>query len=140
MKKLYGKTIDIDIYNYDVPVFYGDFDLMKKWASSRFKNYNDIGQKHSFGAFCYRDDPEKYVTPDFIYIGKTKNNYGHIAHEAGHTALFLLSNCNVEIDPDYPSGHEAFTYLLGYLVKEITKNNWNEYNFNKKKWIKKNVC
>lgn len=137
-RKLFGKTVDLEIYNYEVPVFYGDIELLKVWAKKRYKNFDEKDISNTYLGFCYRNNPDKYLTPDFIYIGKTKNNYGTIAHESLHCALFLLTNCNVCIDGNNPSGHEALTYLTGYLVEQITKNNWSEYQPNKKKkWKKK---
>jgi hypothetical protein len=134
MKKLYGKIIDISIYNYEIPVFYGDIELMHEWAKRKYKNYPII--ENSYGAFCYRENPEKFITPDFIYIGKTRNNYNYISHESLHCALFILANSNVYINENEPVGHEALTYLLGYIVGEIQNAKWYEYDFKNKKWKK----
>lgn len=137
MKKLYGKRIGLDIYNWETVVFYGDIQLLKQWAiESKIKNFEEEFENipSTMSGFCYREDPKKSIVPKFVYIGKTKNNYNIIAHEALHYAMFLLANLNVEIDPTYPRGHEALTYLTGYIVGEITNGNWNEYDFKKKKW------
>jgi len=136
-KKLYGKTVRLDIYNWEAEVLYGDIEVLNIWAKKRFKGYDD-DHKKTVGAFCYRDNPDEKIVPDFIYIGKTKNDYGMITHEALHFALFLLANCNVLINEKEPEGHEALTYLTGYIVQEITKNTWYEYQPNKKnKWLRK---
>lgn len=126
MKKLYYKTIDVSIYNYDVPVFYGDLELLNIWANNRYNDFPEEATRNKKG-FCYIDEPEKYITPDFIYIGKTKKDYATIAHEALHCALLLLYHCDVAIRGSDTSEHEALAYLTGYLVGEITKNNWSEY-------------
>lgn len=132
-KKLFGKTINVGIYNYEVPVFYGNIDLLKVWAKKRYKEFDEEDILDTYSGFCYRNNPDKYLAPDFIYIGKVKNNYGTIAHESLHCALFLLAYCNVYVRGDTAPGHEALTYLTGYLVEQITKNNWSEYMPNKKK-------
>lgn len=138
IKKLYGKTISLDIYNWEVQVLYGDIELLDIWAKRNFKNYNDDSTGKQLEAFCYIDDPDERNVPDFIYIGKTKNNYGNITHETLHFALLLLANANVYINAKYYDGHEALTYLTGYIVQEITKNTWYEYQPNKKKkWLRK---
>lgn len=136
MKKLYGKRIDIGVYNWYTTVLYGNPELLNVWAKKQYKGYDDTIKK-TVHAFCYRDNPDENIVPDFIYIGKTKNDYTFITHEALHFALFLLANCNVLINAKRPEGHEALTYLTGYLVGEITKNNWYEYkpNNKKKKWV-----
>ena len=139
MKKLYGKTIDIDVYNWFVPVFYGDVEQLKIWFDKQdFKNGKDFFEilPKTADAFCFIEDKEQSYVPSFIYIGKTKNNYRNITHEALHFTMFLLDQLHVNIDPSHPYGHEALTYLTGYLVGEITKNNWNEYQPNKKKMWK----
>lgn len=137
MKKLYGKRIGLDIYNWEVPIFYGDAEALKQWAiGAKIKGIKEEMENmpKTMAGFCYREDPEKSIVPKFIYIGKTKNNYNIISHEALHYAMFLLANLNVEIDPTYTRGHEALTYLTGYIVGEITNGKWKEYDFKNKKW------
>lgn len=141
MKTLKGILLPIDIYNYEVNVIYGDKNLMKEYLKIKYpKSFQEIEDKDvSFsGAFCFVPEPNKQKLVEEIYIGETKSNYSNIAHECLHTALYLFESRQVLIDPAYQNGHEALTYLLGYMVRRIQNaNKWYDYDFKKKKWNKK---
>lgn len=138
MKKLKGILLPIDIYNYDVNVIYGDTELMGEYLKIKYpKEYNEQDFKN-IGAFCFIPNPNKKVLVEEIYIGKTKNNFKYISHESLHCALYLLNYCNVNIDPSDSSGHEALTYLVGYMTGYIQNaKKWYDYDFKNKKWNKK---
>lgn len=137
MKKLYGKTLDLEIYKDEIPVFYGSKELMIEWFKQNYPNNDEALKDISASAgFCYTDKPNDCCVPDFIYIGKNKKNHGTIAHEVLHYAMFLLSDRSVGINPENQEGHEALTYLVGYIVSQIQNTNFSVYDFKKKKWIK----
>ena len=138
MKKLHGLTIDVEIYKDEIPVFYGDPDLMFQWGTNKYGETfrGEFSQVKGASAYCFICDPVGYRIPAFIYLGRTKRNWGNIAHEVLHYSMFLLAHRNVGIDPEEVEGHEALTYLVGWIIEKIQKTPFKEYNFKKKKWIK----
>lgn len=126
----------IDIYNSDIDIIYGDKKLAIEYLKQTYKlKEEEIHSMENTTAFCYRPK-ETYV--NCIYIGETKNNFRNISHECLHAGLFLLDICNVEINKSEPSGHEALTYLVGYMVGYIQNaKKWYDYDFVKKEWKKK---
>jgi hypothetical protein len=135
--KLYGITIDVEIYKDDIAVFYGDPQIMFEWGVRKYgRNFEQEKERlKDASAYCFIADPIGYNIPAFIYLGKNKRNWGSIAHEVLHYSMFLLAHRNVGIKPDDVEGHEALTYLVGWIVSKIQATNFKEYNFKTKKWI-----
>lgn len=137
MAKLYGITIDVPIYKEQVVVLWGDkekaIDFIKYCVGDKYNNSSSI-EDESCLAFNYISNWDDYRVPEFIYLGKSRNKHGTVAHEVLHFAMFLLASRNVGIDESHVKGHEALTYLVDYLIERIHECKYGEYSPEKKKW------
>ena len=132
MKKLYGKTIQIPIYDDEVSILYGDKESAVKWISSKYGD--DIKISKATQAFCFTENNKEYDVPAVIYIGKKKNDWKYITHELIHYGMDLLDDRNVYIDGEYVEGQEPLCYIVGYLAEKIQNTKWFKYDFKSKKW------
>lgn len=118
MKKL---IIPVPTYNVKVQVFFlkDDKKILKKHNKLNKKiNYN---QENNFNAKAItypRYTDKKGCNIVSILFDDKVINEGIIAHEAFHAATFIL--CPIDIKLSWESD-EAFAYLIGYIVNEITK-------------------
>jgi hypothetical protein len=115
--------IPLKVYPFDVMVSIGESNKklrkrLKAYGVCKADRYSDIWHLsevcHGRGVFfgCGRSLVRLKKAP------KTANQKGILSHEVFHVADFILRHIGIRLSED---SHEAYGYLIGYLVEEIYK-------------------
>lgn len=128
MRKLKSQNhiIPTVIYCFDVMVSINeDYDqfgksVIEKWDVDILDNFNKEQRINQQG-LTYVFTSEKYLCC-IIKINNFKKDakgYATLSHECFHAAEFILRLCGVHLNDN---SHEAYAYLLGYLIEQIHLN------------------
>lgn len=113
------KKIPLDIYKRDIAVFIGSSEELLKYAKKKLKSPRlaELVEEDDvdYAACCYHIDCGQSLIhlPSFPTTPEDISNAGH---EALHATFNTLSYCGVNVTGD---GDEAFTYLFGWILKNI---------------------
>lgn len=130
--KLYGIDVPFDIFDDNLNVLYGDFNLAVEYCESKGCKFNKDESHELADGFCIRNK-----TSNYVYIGKDLNNYTTIVHELMHGIMNITYLRNIAWSDTPGPQQELFCYLSGFAVNYVlaTKpKKW--FVWENKKWLK----
>ena len=81
-------------------------------------NFEKIQRKYNLGGIADYCAITFQMDKEIVVVFNSKVNSSIVAHEALHVCSFIFKNTGVEFDKD---NDEPLAYLLGYVVKKISK-------------------
>lgn len=115
-----NKIIDIPIYNQDVMVHFGDIDELRE----SLKEYLDkedlygvlqLASECQCGMTIY-NEAYSYIVVMMRDMPKSPGEFGTLIHELSHAVNHVMKKVGVKPSEE---SEESYTYLLGYLTKEV---------------------
>jgi hypothetical protein len=116
-KKVKKHKIQIPIYGDRIIVYIAD-SIMPAVEKAEEEYECDLGINETYEAVHILLTNKKTNEKENIILLPTKVSSSILAHEAIHAAYSILDYAHVKVDSD---NHEALTYLVGYIMEEISK-------------------
>lgn len=81
-------------------------------------NFEKIQKKYNLGGIADYCAITFQMDKEIVVVFNSKVDASIVAHEALHICSYIFKNTGAEFDKD---NDESLAYLLGYVVKEISK-------------------
>lgn len=115
-----NQIIEIPIYNQEVMVHFGDIEELKTHLT-KYLDEVDTYRILQVASECQdgitlHDEPTQKVVVMMPSVPSKAEDYGILVHELSHAVNYIMKQVGIKPSED---SEEAYTYLLGYLTKEV---------------------
>lgn len=114
------KIIEIPIYNQDIMIHFGDIQELKAELTKYFDEVDtyrilQVATECQDGITIH-DEPTQKILVIMPTPPSRADDFGTLIHELSHAVNYIMKQVGVKPSED---SEEAYTYLLGYLTKEV---------------------
>lgn len=117
-KKSLNFIVELVVYPFDVMVSIGETDEEVKRKLKKYDvQWDESLTMHGIGKFLINKENKSLIR--LKHYPQLPMDYGTLQHEIFHAVTWILDRCGMKFK--LGTSDEAYSYLVGYLTKEIYK-------------------